>query len=215
MAAYCTPDSLELYLGRALTNAESDSATGACLGATAYIDKVLGRSWQSATITGEIQQARDGMIRLDQRPIATVTSVTTRGVYLGASSTVLTSPTGYELINAVEGQLLVNASDGDIVTVSYTVSGGVPADIALAADIIAAAYAVSGSAESGAARGIQKLKAGSAEITYDPIDKAMAIPPRAQEILDTYMPKWTSVTANWDRGFQGGRMPFLTHGRGR
>lgn len=188
MAAYCTPDSLESYLGRTLTDAESDSAVGACLGATAYIDAYTGRSWQAATVAGEIQQARDGMVSLDQRPVVTVTTVTKRGVYLGATPTTLTSPTGYEIINAAEGQLLVDAVDGDLITVTYTVAATAPDDVALAANIIAASYAVAGSAASGEGRGIHKLEAGSAKLTYDPIDTSVSIPPTAYALLAKYRP---------------------------
>jgi hypothetical protein len=186
VADYASAASLAAYLQRALTAAETASAAAACAAATDYIDGYTQRSWQSATVSGEIQVARDGLIRLDRRPIASVTSVAKRAAYLGASSTTLTSPSGYEIINAAEGQLLVNAVDGEIVTVTYTVSGGVPDDIALAANIIAASYLISAPASSLQARGIQKLKAGSAEITYDPIDKDRPIPPTAYALLAPY-----------------------------
>lgn len=185
MASYADASSLSTYLGRALTAAETASATSACAAATDFIDAYTGRTWQSTTVTGEIQQAKGGMVRLDRRPIVSVTSVTKRGVYLGASATTLTSPTGYEVINAAEGQLLVNAVDGDLITVSYTTSG-VPDDIALAANVLAAGYLISAPAMSLQARGIQKLKAGSAEITYDPLDKSLSVPPAAYAILENY-----------------------------
>lgn len=183
--AYADATSLALFLQRTLTAAEAASVTAACAAATAFIDNYLGRTWQGTAVTGEIQVARDGLIRVDRRPISSVTSVTKRGVYLGATSATLTSPTGYEIINAAEGQLLVNAADGEIVTVGYTTSG-VPDDIALAANIIAAGYLVSAPAASGQERGIQKLKAGSAEITYDPIDTDMPVPPTAYALLAPY-----------------------------
>lgn len=185
MADYCSAASLATYLGRALTATETASAAAACAAATDFIDGYVGRTWQSTTVTGEIQQAKGGMVRLDRRPIVSVSSVTKRGVYLGASSTTLTSPSGYEVINAAEGQLLVNAVDGDMITVSYATSG-VPDDIALAANVLAAGYLISTPAASLQTRGIQKLKAGSAEITYDPIDKSVSVPPAAYAILANY-----------------------------
>lgn len=188
MADYCDAADLATYLGRALTSTEASAASAACAAATDYIDAFTGRSWQSSTITGEIQTARSGLVRLDHRPVATVTSVTKRGVYLGATSTTLTSPTGYEIINAAEGQLLVNAIDGDLVTVTYTTSGGVPDDIALAANIIAAGYLIAAPAASLQARGIQKLKSGDDEITFDPIAKDLPIPPTAYALLAGYRP---------------------------
>lgn len=185
MADYCSAASLATFLQRALTAAETASAAAACAAATDFIDGYTGRSWQSTTITGEIQQARGGLIRLDHRPVSSVTTVTKRGVYLGAASTTLTSPTGYEVINAAEGQLLVNAVDGDLITVTY-VTSGVPDDVALAANIIAASYLIAAPAASLKARGVQKLKAGSAEITYDPIDRERPIPPTAYALLAGY-----------------------------
>lgn len=185
MADYCSAASLATYLGRALTATEAAAATAACAAATDFIDKYTGRTWQSTTVTDEIQQAVGGMIRLDRRPIVSVSAVAKRGVYLGASSTTLTSPSGYEVINPVEGQLLVNAVDGEIVTVSYTTTA-VPDDIVLAANVIAASYLISAPAASLQTRGIQKLKAGTAEITYDPIDRSQPVPPTAYALLAAY-----------------------------
>jgi hypothetical protein len=197
VAAYCTPESLELYLGRALTDAESDSATGACLAATDFIDRYTGRSWQGTTITGELQTVRGPTVRLDWRPVASVTSVTARSLTVGATARVLVAGTDYELLDPLNGILLVNAPydiittttiAGTVLAVTYVTGAVVPAAISLAANIIAAAYAVGGSAASGAGRGIQKLEAGSAKITYDPIEKTVAIPPTAYELLAAYRP---------------------------
>jgi hypothetical protein len=197
MAAYCTPASLELYLGRALTDAESDSAIGACLAATDFIDRYTGSSWQGTTISGELQTVTGPTVRLDWRPVSAITSVTARSLVVGATPRSLVAGTDYELVDALNGVLLVNAaydvitttmSAGTVLTVTYVVGAVVPAAISLAANIIAAAYAVGGSAASGAGRGIQKLEAGSAKITYDPIERTVAIPPTAYELLAAYRP---------------------------
>lgn len=197
MAAYCTPESLELYLGRNLTDAESGSAPGACLASTDFIDRYTGKSWQGTTISGELQTVLGPTVRLDWRPVASVTSITARSLTVGAAARVLVAGTDYELLDPLNGILLVNAPydiitttaiTGTVLTVTYVTGAVVPAAISLAANIIAAAYAVGGSAASGAGRGIQKLEAGTAKITYDPIEKTVAIPPTAYELLAAYRP---------------------------
>lgn len=201
MAAYCTPESLELYLGRALTDAESDSAPGACLAATDFIDRYTGKSWQGTTVTGELQTVPASsavwsgetgwygrLVRLDWKPVVSVTSVTARGLVVGETPRVLVAGTGYELIDPLNGRLLVNESTGTVLTVTYVTGSTVPATISQAANIIAAAYAVAGSAAAGTDRGIQKLKAGSVEITYDPVESVIAIPSTALELLSLHRP---------------------------
>lgn len=188
VAAYCTPDSLALYLERDLSDGESDGAPAACLAATDYIDRVCRKSWQGLTVSGEIQKVYSPQVWLNLRPVASVTSVTARSIVLGETPTVLVAGTGYELLDAANGVLLVNEWAGTLLTVTYTVSSTIPAAISLAANIIAAAYAVSGPALSGQARGIQKLEAGTAKITYDPISTSTPIPPMADALLDAYLP---------------------------
>lgn len=191
MAAYCTPESLELYLGRALTDAESDSAPGACLAATDFIDRYTGKSWQGTTIAGELQTVLGPTVRLDRTPVASVTSVTARSLTVGETPRVLVAGAGYELLDGPNGVLLVGEARGTILTVTYAVGAVVPAAISLAANIIAAAYAVGGSAAAGEGRGIQKLKAGSVELTYDPIDAATSVPATAYELLAAYRPAFS------------------------
>jgi hypothetical protein len=184
---YADATSLALYLGRSLTTAEAASASAAAAAATAYIDWVTGMCWQGLTVTGELQTVpTTGIVQLDRRPVASVTMVTARWLILGETPVTLVAGTDYELIDPLNGYVLVNRAAGTTLTVTYVTGSTVPADIALAANIIAADYLVSAPAASGEERGIAKLKAGSAEITYDPIDREYPLPPAAQAILDAY-----------------------------
>lgn len=188
MTAYADATSLALYLGRDLTAAEAASASAACAAATDYIDRYVGKSWQGVSVSGELQTVYAPTVRLDRAPVASVASVTARSLVVGETPRVLVAGTGYELIDTLNGMLLVNESEGTILTVSYVVGSPAPASIAQAANIIAAQFLVSAPAYSKQVRGIQKLKADSAEITYDPIETALSIPPTAQVLLDAYRP---------------------------
>lgn len=196
MASYADATSLAAYLQRSLTVAETAAATAACAAATEYIDRYVGRSWQGTTITGELQTVESETVHLDYRPVASVTTVTARSMIVGETPRLLVAGTDYELIDAPNGVLLVNGYGYDVITttgyvglvltITYVVGSTVPALIAQAANIIAAWYLVSAPAASNQARGILKLKAGSAEITYDPIDKAAAVPGTATTLLNVY-----------------------------
>ena len=185
MAAYATATEVEEALGSPFTGDQAAVAARLVEAASDYVDRYTGRSWVAVTVTGEIQVARHGLVRLDRRPISTVTTVSKRGVYLGATPTTLTSPTGYEIINAAEGQLLVNATDGDIVTVTYATAPTVPDDIKQAVILLALSWL--GGTINPSGQTYSKLKAGSVELTYR--DNADApVPPSVKAILDGYRP---------------------------
>lgn len=200
MAAYADAASLAIYLGRSLTAPETAAASSACAAATDYIDRYVGKSWQGTTISGEVQTVMGPTVRLDRVPVASITSATARPPLVGATPRMLVAGTDYELIDPLNGVLLVSGYGyvdavistegcvGTVLTITYVVGSPAPAAIQQAANIIAAQYLVSAPAASNQARGIQKLKAGSAEITYDPIDTAISIPLPAQALLDAYRP---------------------------
>ena len=183
--AYALAADVALFLGRTLSADQTTEATALLAAASAYVDRYTGQTWVAATVTGEIQTVRDGMIRLDRRPISGVTTVSVRGVYLGASSTVLTSPTGYEIINAAEGQLLIGANDGAMATVTYTAAPTVPDDIEQATIMLASYWL--GAAITPAGLVYSKIKSDEEELTYrNANDKDTPIPPSVQAILNGY-----------------------------
>ncbi len=184
--AYCTAAEVEEALGSPYTGDQETVAARLVEAASDYIDRHTGRSWAAVTATAEIQIARAGLIRLDRRPIATVTLVTKREAILGAAATTLTSPTGYEIINALEGQLLVDALDGWIVTTSYTTAPLVPDDIKQATIMLSLAW-LGGTIDPSSTR-LAKLKAGSVELTYRTDDSSSSVPPTVKAILDGYRP---------------------------
>jgi hypothetical protein len=201
VTAYATAASLELYLQRQLSGEEGDAAALAVAAASDYIDRYVGKSWQGTTISGEVQTVpKDGIVRLDRRPVASVTTVLSRPLLVGVAPLTLVAGTDYELLDPLNGIVLVHGYgyvDAVISTlghfdtaliVTYVVGSPAPAAIQQAANIIAAQYLTSAVAYFAQSRGIQKLKAGSAEITYDPIDAAATLPPAAQAILDAYRP---------------------------
>jgi hypothetical protein len=187
VAPYCTVDTLEAYLGRVLTDGESDGADAACLAATDWIDNYTGLSWQSGTITGEVHTVNGPMLALDFPPLTAITSITARGTYVGATVKTLVAGRDYDVLDAANGLLVLNQTDGDTLTVSYTRPVTVPASITQAANIIAAGYLVGASATNTRAAGLTELSAGSVTLKWQLSSDAQAsIPAEAQALLAPY-----------------------------
>jgi hypothetical protein len=185
--AYATAADVEIYLGTPFVGDQEDAATLGVAAASDHIDRVTGRTWVAGTVTGEVQQVyRDAYgyqswTRLSRPPVTAISSLAVRSLYLGATSTVLTSPSGYDLVDPATGLVLVNATAGDMVTVTYTSSPTVPSDIKEATIMLAAEW-LSVALSSASSMTYSKIKAGSAELTFRDVD----MPPRAKLILDSY-----------------------------
>jgi hypothetical protein len=187
MAQYATVVSLEAYLGRALTDAESDGADAACAAATDLIDGYTGRTWQTATVTGELHTVLDKLVRLDSAPVSAITSVTSRYLTAGETPTTLVADVDYELLDATNGILLVNAYRGTTLTVAYTRPATVPPSITQAANIIAASWLVGVGAIDTRAAGLTQLTAGSVTLKWQlGTDAAASIPGEAKALLAPY-----------------------------
>lgn len=180
--AYATAADVEVFLNQPFVGDQEDAATALVAAASDHVDRYTGRTWVAATVTGEVQTVRDGRIRLDRAPVASVASLAVRAPYLGATPLTLTSPTGYELIDAATGLLLVSAATGDLATVTYTTTPVVPADIKQAVVMLAASWLSPGLNAQG--RTYSKIRAGSAELTFRDTD--LPTPPGVAAILDGY-----------------------------
>ena len=187
MAVYCDVTSLEAYLGRALSDGESDGATAACAASTDFIDQYTGRTWQSDTITGEVHTVNGPTLTLDLAPITAITAITARGAYVGATVRTLTAGQDYDLLDASAGLLGTNQSDGTLLTVSYTRPATVPPSITQAANIIAAAWLVGVGAIDTRAAGLTQLTAGSVTLKWQlGTDAQAAVPSEAKALLAPY-----------------------------
>jgi hypothetical protein len=187
VAPYATVATLEAYLGRELTDAESDGADAACAAATDFVDQYTRKTWQSATVTGELHTVTRNVVLLDLVPITAITSITARSPYVGAVVTTLAAGTDYELIDAASGTLLVNQPVGTILTVGYTRPATVPASITQAANIIAASWLVGVGSIDTRAAGLTQLTAGSVTLKWQlGTDAAASIPSEAKALLAPY-----------------------------
>lgn len=137
---YITTIDLEKFLGRTLQAKEAAQADVVIGTAGELIDRKSGRSWLGGpvTVTGEIQMATGGRIRLHHAPIASISSLAVRAVGIGTTSYPYVAGTSYELIDAQNGIVLVAAVDGSMVTTTYVTSQSVPSHIKFAAAMIAA-----------------------------------------------------------------------------
>lgn len=150
MTAYVTVDQIEAYLGVTFTPEQEAAAQLAADAATAFIDSYTGRTWQSTSpVTGELANVLPalpscasafGVVYLLVRPVAALTSVALRTGYPNATTTPL-DPSQYELLDPAHGLVTLTgayAYPGLLAVVDYTHADAVPADITLAATMIAA-----------------------------------------------------------------------------
>lgn len=144
MVAYTDAAKIANYLGVALTSAQQNQAGIAAQAASDWIDSFKGKSWQAATpVTDELHTLVGDRVYLNNRPVASISSVKTRAAaFVGFSWTTLDA-SQYELLDAANGVLAIggwSSSSEALVQVSYTHTAGsnVPSQIAFAATIIAA-----------------------------------------------------------------------------
>ena len=142
MTAYTDATKIAAYLGVTLTGPQQTQAGICAQAASDWIDEHKGKSWQVASpVTDELHTMTGDRVYLNNRPVATVSSVKTRAAaFVGFDWTTLDS-SQYELLDATNGVLLIegwSASSDALIKVSYTHTAAVPSQIALAATIIAA-----------------------------------------------------------------------------
>lgn len=169
--AYATLADVESFVGpTGLSDDAFDAASGLLEAASDFIDRYTGKTWAPGTVAGEVHRAyRDStggqvQIVLARPPVGSISSVSYRSAYLGATPVVLLAGTGYELIEATRGLVFVNVAHGDLVTVTYASAPTVPDDIKAATAMLAVHWART--AQDPTALTLAKLEAGTARLTY-------------------------------------------------
>ena len=143
--AYATAQDVATYMGRSLTSDQLVQATFYLEAASAWIDQQTGKSWNPSSPTTEIKSVRGDFVYVYRRPITGVTQVRVRSPYVGSSWVTLASGTGYEIADASRGLLRLASSVGfpgispyDTIEITYTHNINVPANVKLAAILLAA-----------------------------------------------------------------------------
>lgn len=164
---YTDATKLATYLGRALTAAETAQAAAVLAAVDVTIDRETGRSWAGAAVSSEWHTVEGTVVYLRSTPVNSITSVKIRSSVPGDTPTTLTANVQYELIDARRGVLLINVANGFLVDVAYTVTQVLPADLALAATMLAARLLSPTS--SGSKKGIKSYSTGGGElsVTYE------------------------------------------------
>jgi len=143
VTAYTDAQQVAAYLGLTLTSAQVLQAGVLSDAATTWIDRYVGRTWQTVSPATDEQHVIVGdTVYLARRPVVAVTAVSTRLNIVGSTWTLLDSDE-YELRDAANGRLLLMgwATHGLDIKVSYTHSGALPpADVQLAASMIAGSW---------------------------------------------------------------------------
>jgi hypothetical protein len=105
MPAYTDASRIAGHLGVTLTGAQQTQAGILAQAATDWIDEYKGRSWQAVSpVTGEVQPVNGDRVYLDHRPVVAITSVETRGDYVGGTYATLAAGQ-YDLLDATNGVL--------------------------------------------------------------------------------------------------------------
>lgn len=168
MAAYTDATKIAAYLGVTLSGAQQTQAGVMAQAASDWIDNVYyagTKSWQQTSpVTAEVHTILDDKVYLNQRPVASITTVRTRGpIYVGGSWTTLTA-SQYELLSAVNGVLLIQGWGPGLAEVTYTHTATLPpSTVALAATIIAASW-LGGSLNPGT-NGVEQISVGQNDIS--------------------------------------------------
>lgn len=148
------------HLGVTPTAAQTTEATALLGAADAAIQNYCGRNWLTGAITDELHQPDGPRLYLRQRPVASIQSVKGRKAF-NATATTLVANTDYEVRDLTTGLLLLGSGalewppQGNpapalsrqpwsfpyaFVTISYTPTATVPADVALAATMLVASW---------------------------------------------------------------------------
>lgn len=133
MANYTDQAAVEALLGRDLTVAEAAEFDAVNEAVTEWIEAHTSKSWQSTTYTAEQYTIRGTGVTLRHAPVVSISSIQTRPNYVGATWLALSSGSGYELVDAARGHLLVNVREGWLLSVTYSVVATPPKRVSLAA----------------------------------------------------------------------------------
>lgn len=174
-------------LGRTLTSDQTTQAAGLIDEAEAFIDHKTGRAWMVPSPSTEILTVPDdSVVRLTNRPVTAVSSVSVRAAAIGATSTALVAGTSYELLDAAGGLLLVSGYAGYVATVSYSHATPAPADIRRAATLLVAHWLLPRLLPD--LQGVRRLSVGG-ELdmeAFGGVDGPPGPPPAVMDILTGY-----------------------------
>lgn len=180
---YTNPRKIGGYMGKILDGQQSIQAEEVIAAVEQWIDRKLGRSWAGTSPTTERHVIVGDYLTLNNYPITAITSINVAWTPL-ATPTLLTVATQYTLVDATRGTIYVPGLDGYTATIVYTHAGpAVPADISLAATMIAAAW-LQPSVGGVDARIKSVSYAGELSYTYADAAGERAVPPEACKLLD-------------------------------
>jgi hypothetical protein len=225
MVDYTDAAAIEAYLGVAFTPEQTAAAGEVASAVTIQIDRYIGRSWQGVSpVVGELRHLIPPMpggaypatvAFLARAPVVAVTAVSVRSGSPNGAETVVAA-VDYELIDPASGIVAIAIwyqdwwNGSPLAVVDYTYADEVPADIGLAATMMASAemarqLAIQGSASAASGRpsdldGVKSLSVGQNDIAVTFEDGASAAtsggsasgsalaPPgsAARTILDSY-----------------------------
>lgn len=152
MVTYTDPTAIAAYLGVTFSPEQATAAGLVAEAVTLQIDAYTGLTWQTTTpITGELDPVLPsrveypgvaGVVYLQHTPAVAVSAVSLRSVYPNYTPTTVLDAKQFELVDPANGVVTLAAVGWWYpmhAVVDYTYTAGVPADIQLAATMMAAA----------------------------------------------------------------------------
>jgi hypothetical protein len=125
------------YLNATFDAGQDAEAEALIEAAEQWVDVTTAQAWEVTSPSTEVQMVpRDGLVRLRNRPVTAITSVTVRTNAIGSESTTLTEDETYELLDATKGVLAVGSYSGYRATVIYTHTTPAPEIVALATKML-------------------------------------------------------------------------------
>jgi hypothetical protein len=166
---YCSSDDVSAQLGGSLTTLQAQHVSSSIQAASGWVESYCNRVWNGSTVTGEQHVVTGDRIWLRQTPVDEITTVTVRAPTISGSERTLTDGTDYRLTQAALGAVLVSATCGDLLTVTYTVVADVPEEVKTATAMLAASWLPS-SGSAASLSGVSSVQVGQLRVQYGDAD---------------------------------------------
>lgn len=198
---YTTAQLVAEELGLQLTAPQLDQCADLIEAAEIEVDRETGRSWLATSpVVGELHTVIGRHVYLNHRPVTAVTSVTVRSLSVGSQPQALAAGTGYELIDATNGIILLQGYgypadivintdsggyDGYLLTVSYTYSAVMdPAIRKITTELVA--YWMGGRAGGSDTAGIKRYSLPDLTVEYADSGSGNEVPPDLRRRLRAF-----------------------------
>jgi hypothetical protein len=185
VTAFIDSADVATYLGRDLSDAEAAQVDAVIDAACEYVENYCGRSFAVTAVTDEPVKIVGNTIYLG-RAITAVASVKTRSPYVGFQTTTL-GASEWSIWDYASGKILVSGFMDSDALVSYTPATTVPAEVTLAATILAAGMLAFTGDSNRSSTDIKSYSVGQElQVTYFDTSTSGNVPAQVTTLLGPY-----------------------------